>query len=335
MVGGVKELDARYCNQVCRGQDFFKRFHAALERAATENPNPLPAARPSPAASEVGGPNIDSEPLAQGAGEIAVIGLGLIVIAAVVALIWFIYQKVEYPFFSQTVWFVIPIGAFLCGMAAGSGFLLGHRLLNRLPTARTFAAAGMGGIVGYLLIFGLSWWFLEIGGVRVHSMVGFPDFLKVMVENQSVKFQHGGPIELGKWGYLSFAIDLVGFAFGVISMVAIAGGKAYCARCRRYLTTVGKQTRTSSDPEAIAAALHPVIAGVQAGRIQEALDLHAGLDSTDRKGFLTTTLTVEACAGCGMHLATLKASCKTDQGVQDVAGFVYQGRTDQRVLLPG
>jgi hypothetical protein len=78
-----------------------------------------------------------------------------------------------------------------------------------------------------------------------------------------------------------------------------------------------------------------LIACVQAGRIQEALDLHAVLDSTDRKGFLTTILAVEACSGCGMHMAMLSATCRTDNGIQPVAGFLFKGRTSQRVLIPG
>jgi hypothetical protein len=84
-----------------------------------------------------------------------------------------------------------------------------------------------------------------------------------------------------------------------------------------------------------ALALHPVIAVLNAGRIQEALDRHAAWDATDRKGFLTTTIKVEMCGGCGMHVATLSVSSMTDNGVQPVDGLVYTARTDQRVLIPG
>jgi hypothetical protein len=44
---------------------------------------------------------------------------------------------------------------------------------------------------------------------------------------------------------------------------------------------------------------------------------------------------VEACPGCGMRLATLKARHPTDRGVELVSRFVFQGRTDRRVVITG
>ena len=188
LMGGVKEGEARYCNQTCRGNAFIERFNAALERASVRATEPLPAAQPS--SSEGPEATADSDSIARGAGELGVSGAGLAVGAAVVALIWFIHEKVNYPFFAQTVWFVIPIGAFFCGMVAGLGFFLGIRLFNRRPSKLTFAVAGLSGLAGYILIFGLSWWFTEVGGLKVRDVVGFPQFLQAVVENQRVQFRH-------------------------------------------------------------------------------------------------------------------------------------------------
>jgi hypothetical protein len=54
----------------------------------------------------------------------------------------------------------------------------------------------------------------------------------------------GEGVDVGKGGYARFAINVVGFVFGVLSTVAIGGGKAYCPTCKRYLKAVGKQTRS-------------------------------------------------------------------------------------------
>ena len=199
----------------------------------------------------------------------------------------------------------------------------------------TFILAGLSGLAGYVLIFGLSWWFAEVGGLKVRDMVGFPQFLQAVVENQRVQFRHGAPIDLGKWGYGRFIINLAGFACGVMATVAIAGGKEYCTRCGRYLTTVGSQSRTSSDPDATAQAIAALIARVNAGRIQDALDLHAAWDAGDRNGFVTTKIAVETCTGCGMHLGTLTAISKSDNNVAPVLSLKFQGRTNERVYIPG
>ncbi len=335
LVGAVKDGETRYCSQTCRGNVFIERFGSALERATALNAEPIPATQSSSTASEGREANADSDPIARGAGELGVSGLGLAVGATVVALIWFIHEKVNYPFFAQTVWFVIPIGAFCCGMAAGLGFFLGIRVFNRRPSILTFVVAGLSGLAGYVLIFGLTWWFDEVGGLKVRDMVPFPQFLQAVVENQRVQFRHGGPIDLGKWGYGRFVINLAGFACGVMATVAIAAGKEYCTRCGRYLTTVGSQTRTSSDPEATAQGIATLIARVNAGRIQDALDLHAAWDSSDRTGFVTTKIAVETCTGCGMHLGTLTAVSKSDNNVAPVISLKLQGRTNERVLIPG
>jgi endogenous inhibitor of DNA gyrase (YacG/DUF329 family) len=335
LVGGVKEDDVRFCSQACRGKDFFNRYNAARTRAIAQNPNPLPAVRPSPKPREAPETTFEPDPLAEGASRLAIIGLGFLGVVAVVGLIWLIYQKVEYPFFAQTYLFVVPVGAFLCGMVAGIGFGLGHRQTNRLPDKLTYAAAGVAGTMGYVLIFGLSWWFATAGNARLHDFVGFPQYLQLMVENQRVQFRNGAPIDLGKWGYPRFAINLLGFAAGVVCMVRLAGMQAYCARCRRYFTKVGSQRRSTSDPEDAAAALYPVIAAIQAGRIQEALDLHAAWAAIDNKAFLQTTIAVEACSGCGTHVGTLSATCKTNNGVGAVSGLAFKGQTEERVIIPG
>jgi len=338
LIGKIQVGDLRYCSVACASKDFFRKLQAALVRAATANPNPLPDSEPTPTEKETGGEDSASPIVLDESNNLAVIGLGLATIAVVTILIHGIHAMVEYPFFAQTVWFVIPIGAFLCGMVAGCGFWLALRRFHRLPTGLTYLAAGLGGAFGYILIFFLMWWQLDIQGVKVRDEVSFLEFIQYVIENQRVRIHRAGNlkggdndgIELGKWGYARFAINLAGFALGVVAMVAIAGGKAYCPKCKRYLVTVGKQSRSSSDPEGAGTELHPVLAGIMSGRIQQALDLHAA-SVHEGKGFLTTTITVEGCPDCGMQLATLTASV---QG-QQVEDFVFQGKTDRSVRLPG
>ena len=98
---------------------------------------------------------------------------------------------------------------------------------------------------------------------------------------------------------------------------------------------MGSQTRTSSDPDATAQAIAPLIARVNAGRIQEALDSHAAWDAGDRKGFVTTKIVVETCTGCGMHIGTLTAVSLSDNNVSPVLSLKFQGRTHERVMIPG
>jgi hypothetical protein len=342
MMGGVKIGEVRYCSAACRFQNFMGRFNAALSATAAAHPHPLPQPAPTPGPTDFPADESDAAGVMEGSKELIVDLIGWGVIAVVAAIIYALVKLVNYPFHSQTFWFVIPVGSLLCGMVAGAGFWVALRVLNRRPNAWTYLAAGLGGACGYGLIFFLMWWLTEFQGVKLRDEVKFLDYLELVIEHQRIRMARaqGEGFEVGKWGYARFAINMAGFGLGVIAMVALAGGKTYCPKCRRYLKTLGKQIRSSSDPERHPPYLPPlprggtgggVIAGVLSGQLSEALEFHAASGSIGKKEFWSTTLTVEACPGCGIHLGTLTASVPGDNGQQTVDGFVFKGSTDQPV----
>ena len=330
VLGGTKGDDGRFCSVPCRASAFFPRFQAAMAESARDQPPPEPA----PAADA--GPEAEVAPVADGFKDLVVILLGLAVAASVVVVLYAVLSVVKYPFHQQTVWFVLPVGASLCGLAAGCGFWAALRRFNRLPTRGTYASALLGGVAGYLLIYVLMWWMLDLGGgLKARDRVSFPDYLRFVVENQRVHMGRAkaAPIDLGRWGYARFAINVVGFALGMTACVAIGGGRAYCRRCRRYLVTVGTQARASSDPEAVGSAMSPIIAALAAGRVQEAVDLHAGSADPGANGYFTSTIAVLACPGCGVHLATFSASTQGEQGPNPVPNFTFLGSSPEPVLV--
>lgn len=337
--GGVKDGEVRYCSTACRFQQFMGRLAAALDHAAATEPQPLPApahgvqaGAPAPEAPRQAP---ESTPAIDTSKDLMVVLIGVGTSLLVAVVIYLLVDLIGYPFHAQMFWFVVPIGAFLCGMVAGGGFWLALRVLDRLPTAGTFLAAGVVGVLSYVLIYFLMWVLLNVEGVPVRERVGFGAFLQFVIEHQRIRMTHGAGegFEVGKWGYVRFALSTAGFAAGVLATVAIGGGKAYCPDCKRYFRTVGKQTRASTDPEATGAALHPVIIALTTGRVQEALQLHGAFGMPGSKGYFTTTITVEACPSCGLHLATMRATVPGDQGVQEVASFAFQGRTHDAVRL--
>ena len=164
ILGGRKGSAARYCTSACQFRDFLPRFKAALEHAAAANPAPLRDRGPFSKANPPPVDEFGSAMVAEGSMDLIVIVLGSAVAAAVAVAIYGIAGLVQYPFHAQTVWFVIPLGAFFCGMAAGCGFWVGLRWLGRPPTNLTFVAAFVGGALAYVLIDFVRWWMLEFQG---------------------------------------------------------------------------------------------------------------------------------------------------------------------------
>jgi hypothetical protein len=197
-------------------------------------------------------------------------------------------------------------------------------------------AVGLAGIAAYLLMAAVAWWSMGRQSGNVRDWADFLEFLQWRLTfGARGNLRQAAPFEASRWGYFGFAINLIGFVLGVATMCWVTEGKGYCSRCRRHLTMVGTQTRRSSDPEAAATAFHPIIAAMRAGRIQEALDLHADLDAADRKGVLTTAISVVACPGCGAHTATLAGDYPKDHNVAVAGGFLFEGMTDRRITIRG
>jgi hypothetical protein len=113
----------------------------------------------------------------------------------------------------------------------------------------------------------------------------------------------------------------------------ISGSRAYCPRCRRYLRKVGTQTRGFDDPEAAGADLHRVVSRIVTGRLQEAADLHADAGNRKNKGFLQTTLRVDACPSCGRHHARLAATLASENGRTALEDFTFTGASNEPIVV--
>jgi hypothetical protein len=335
-MAGARYEDAHYCNKLCWARDFSPRFQVALDRAAGDDPGPFPEPHPPSAETESTSGGSDLESSGKDDGEWAVIGLGLAVMAAASVLIGFICARAGYPLFALMGPSVFPSGAWLCGMATGLGFWLTLRRLHRRATLRSSLAAGLAGLAAYLLIAAVAWSSLEDHGKNVRDSTSFIEFLQWRLRlGPRGQIRRDAAFVVSKGGYDALAANLLGFVFGIGTASGLTLAGPYCSRCRRYLMKAGEQTRRSSDPEASAAALHPIIAAVRAGRVQEALDLHAALDAADRKGVLTTTISVVACPSCGVHTATLVGSYPKNHDVAVAKGFGYEGKTDRQVVIRG
>ncbi|MBX7116757.1 MAG: hypothetical protein K1X64_20695 [Myxococcaceae bacterium] len=129
--------------------------------------------------------------------------------------------------------FVIPVGPFLVGLIAGSGFAFGCRLSGVKVT---------GVSLGAVCLMLVSLYFLgEYVGYRVdypHGVVNddgvlltfwpYFDFLTRL-------FHYENRAALGIWGYGLRAISIAGLVLGGLAMPFVALGKRpHCASCQRF-----------------------------------------------------------------------------------------------------
>lgn len=133
--------------------------------------------------------------------------------------------------------YVIPIGAILVGLAAGSGYAVATWLQNIKITA---AAC-------WLIVI------LQLGSYLVAEYIGFAHARATHEDGRLMGFWEyfdavtrsfawkgddgklGNP--LGAWGYGLRALEVSGFVFGGLLGALILRAKPYCEGCRRYMKT--------------------------------------------------------------------------------------------------
>ncbi len=342
-LGGVKEGESHYCSQACRSNAFLTRLTNVLGERSRADPEPLKSPLPPPRKVDQP-PDLDvfgefSSPWENAKDLIIVIaGCSWMLVSSIALFV--IDEKTGWSPQGITVDYILPIGAILTGMVSGVGFWLALRWLDRLPTRWTYASAVFAGVIGFVLIYFFGWWFAEDQGMKLRNALGFPEYLRrVLVSQRMVELGGGGNkpgFQLGAWAFPLFALEAAGYVLGGCALIRFAAGKQYCRACKRYFKHLGTQCRSSSDAEAAARELHPVIFGLRSGRVQEAVDLHAvsGV-SASKKELFSSTLVVEACPGCGTHMATLSATVRQKNGPTAVGNFTFVGTTHQRVLVAG
>ncbi|HKB40151.1 MAG TPA: hypothetical protein VKD72_27215 [Gemmataceae bacterium] len=141
--------------------------------------------------------------------------------------------------------YVIPAGALIVGLVAGSGYgiaswLTGVRISRGLLW--TVVLLQTGAYVGaeYIEYRDVRKQFEQGGGIMVQPR-NFPSFLEyydIKARNFAWKKEHGKGVgdPLGGWGYFFVLLGAAGFILGGLIAPAILFAVPYCNGCQRYMT---------------------------------------------------------------------------------------------------
>lgn len=171
--------------------------------------------------------------------ELAFVAFGAGSALAVAALLAWINVTFHIALFAWSFWVVIPVGAFLCGTAAGSGYLLGAQVMRRSPGTLARLGAVVTGALGYFAIYYFEYRGISVDGVALSSNIPFASFVDAVIRQSTVGLGFRGPVRtasLGAAGYPLAALHLAGFIFGGFGASVMAGAGLACDRCRRFLS---------------------------------------------------------------------------------------------------
>lgn len=180
-----------------------------------------------------------------GASGVALAGLITSLLTAIVV------AAVDYStginIFTFALWFIIPVGALVCGCAAASGYYFGAKYLQQRPTRILLVQMVLIATFTQILIYWFEYKSLVIDGAHVDQFIPFWRYVDVSLTSARLTVSHmpGFPSpEIGSLGYVLAVLDLIGFQVGGWYVYIMLGDQPTCGKCNKYFgsTLVKKHT---------------------------------------------------------------------------------------------
>lgn len=257
---------------------------------------------------------------------------------------FWIEQTFGISIYSWMYWFVIPIGALLCGAAAASGYYGGAKFFNHKPNPVILLNMVAISLGTYFLIQYLDYYTMTLEGKRVSDMVSFGQYWQVITSHSAMQFRFratkiGEAVELGRMGYVYALLQIGGFAFGGLCVYFHLSSQIYCDRCSLYFHPKEKSTCTTNDPELLKSFLSEMAPLTAEGRLTDLIQLRAGKEWAKELGdhFLMTEIVIQHCKKCAQHHFRFEVKKKMVKGKEVewevIRGFSYSAFTDTPLTL--
>ncbi len=148
-----------------------------------------------------------------------------------------VQQKFNCNLLNAYVFFAIPLGAIILGVISTSGFLLGTRLFH-IPVSFSLIAQIIAvALASYGLIYFLDYNLLQIDGRYLKDSLTFSEYFVFMSTQSFYSISSSIGFELGKWGYLLNALEVMGFVFASLICVGMLPSQPYCESCQRFMVS--------------------------------------------------------------------------------------------------
>jgi hypothetical protein len=249
-----------------------------------------------------------------GRSGIVVLLIGLLTTAAALLGVWYIGRGDDGTnVMGWYVDYVLPAGALLVGIIAGSGYGMGSWWTGLRINRTTF--------VFVLLLQFCAYWVAQYLAFHVQHLVykstgeplGFFDYFHLTTvemvwkstDDHSAGSSQAAPEPLGMWGYGLRVLEIIGFVGGAIIILIMLASRPYCETCRRYMTSRKLPTLPAS---------------VKARKVKASDELAQAAYSTEQ---------AQAAAG-GESLFTQMCSAATTGDVQTFNAIVDAARPSSR-----
>jgi hypothetical protein len=160
---------------------------------------------------------------------------GLITSGLTLLGVWAVARSTEFDLMGWYANYVLPMGAFIVGLLAGSGYGLAAWLSNRrVGTALLWCVAGLQVVVYFAAQY--IEFRHEVAGDPELAGVSFLTYFDFYTQNAAWQDDDGSLGEpFGLWGYAFRLLEIGGFAVGGIIAPLIMRMQPYCEACSVYM----------------------------------------------------------------------------------------------------
>lgn len=147
--------------------------------------------------------------------------------------------------FSFSLWFIIPVGAMICGAVAASGYYIASIVLHKRPKPILLLQMVVVAALTQLLIYYAEYAMLTVDGTPASSLISFPDYMDLVLTKTHYKAGRAMQIdagEVGSFGYWLAALDFIGFIAGAVFLYLYLTKRAFCEACGKYFSTLKAKT---------------------------------------------------------------------------------------------
>jgi hypothetical protein len=221
-----------------------------------------------------------------------------------------IQQHTDHDVFNFTYFYLVPVGAILCGCLAATGFYAASLYFH--------IRASFSLLVQMLIVIGCAQTFIYWmdyqtalfgDGGLVHEALGFFDYFQItqtMARYKIGRLVHDTG-EVGLWGYAIVLLKFLGFAGGNVVVYTMLRASLICEPCAQYMKELKRKYHVFKDSDAFATYceglfshdLHAPEFGAALAHIQ---------DEKALEGSCKITHTLYGCPKCRAQLLTQESA---------------------------
>jgi hypothetical protein len=241
--------------------------------------------------------------------DLVVVLCGLVTCTVTAIILWGVEQVTDVALYTYMLWWCIPIGAIIAGLAGGSGYYAGAWNFGYRPSKLLLVNTVLASVGTFFLIHYLSYSTFVLDGHPVRDQATFVQYVDVATRSMSMQYSDAGKDqvtgELGALGYGVALLQIAGFALGGAFVYQMLATIPYCDRCARYFRATGKHIRYSETVTmALESNLQRVMEHLKKQEVAEAMALQRTLGAEKprfTRSPLRSIIARRRCTRCGQH----------------------------------